>query len=80
MSDPQPGAEVDLTDMKAKEHRQLLGYIDDKIRYWRGEIPKRQDLAEFDGVGALIAVEKAISYVDAYQTARVDLFGEALSE
>ena len=85
MSDElQEGAIVDLTDMKPQEHRQLLGYIDDKIRYWRAELRKRVDLIESPradvGWGASLGAEKAIAYVDAYQTARVDLFGSALEE
>lgn len=85
MSDElQSGEVVDLTDMKPKEHRQLLGYIDDKIIHWRAELKKRMAHADSpiagEGWGAILSAEKAISYVDAYQTARVDLFGEALPD
>ena len=85
MSDElQTGDKVDLTDMKPQEHRRLMGYIDDKIRYWQAELQKRMDLVESPragvGWGASLGAEKAIAYVDAYQTARVDLFGEALPD
>ncbi len=59
-----------------------LAYLDAKIRYWRGELPKRiAGISHPDktiSAGNTIGAEKAIAYIDAYQTMRIDLFGELL--
>lgn len=65
-------------------------YLDEKIRYWRGELKKRmaalgidyqdQTLDDGEWTARNVNAEKAISYIDAYQTMRCDLFGEALPD
>ena len=50
----------------------VLDYLDKKIRFWRQELKDRMD-------GPPLSAEKALAYVDAYQTMRYDLFGSALA-
>ena len=56
-----------------------LEYLDKKIRYWREQMHARaRERSTYHA--STVGVEKAISYVDAYQTMRHDLFGAVLSD
>ena len=75
-----------IGELKSDAARNTLAYLDNKIRHWRVELRKRFDrritlemsMAEAEAIQ--ISQEKAISYIDAYQTMRCDLFGEALPD
>ena len=72
---------------RKQETENLRQYVDTKIRYWHGELKKRMEgmdaaalspTADFDAVR--VSTEKAISYIDAYQTLRHDLLGGVLPD
>ncbi len=62
---------------KAAE-KDLRDYVDQKILHWRGELKIR--MAHLEDSGDAIPAEKAIAYLDAYQTLLHDLFGKALPD
>jgi hypothetical protein len=55
-----------------------LEYLDQKIRYWREQLVIRMKHGE--NGGDYVPSEKAIAYIDAYQTMRHDLFGAVLPD
>jgi hypothetical protein len=70
---------VAIGDLKSDAAKNTLAYLDEKIKHWRGELSLRMG-EEVVVKAGYIPAEKAISYIDAYQTMRFDLFGEALPD